>query len=61
MQHKISAMCSKIDLIKKKSDMIRDYHNNYGSNQKIKISYMISDLQQLCRDVGMDIESIEER
>ena len=55
MKHKISEMCTKIDLIKVKSDKLREFKYEAGINNMSKCDYMIADIQQLCRDISTDV------
>jgi len=59
MIHKISTMCTKIDLIKDKSDKLREYKYNPGFSEgsMTKCDYMIADIQHLCREVADDVEA----
>jgi len=53
MYHKISAMCDKISVIKEKSELLRQMkYTKKAPNTEINL--MISDIQQLCREVGND-------
>lgn len=54
MLHKISDLCKKIDVIKKKSDEL--YEMKYGKtkHRKSEINNLIQDIQHLCYVVAND-------
>ena len=58
MYHKISDMCDKIDLIKKKADELRrmkyDPPGPYPDFERESCNMMVADIQALCREVAHD-------
>jgi len=53
MYHKISDMCDKISVIKRKAEELHQMKYSLKS-PKEEIDMMIADIQQLCREVGND-------
>lgn len=67
MYHKISEMCDKIDVIKQKSDELREFKYETAStlitreSRIRKVEFMIVDIRALCREVGMGVDSYKDR
>lgn len=61
MLHKISQFCDKIDVIKQKSDKLRELKYGYVKVNKKEIDTMIEDIQHLCYIISQDKSEYKRR
>ena len=57
MYHTIEDLCKKVDVIKMKSDALRNLQHRATADPKL-IEFEIADIQALCADIANDRETV---